>query len=145
MRGKIFLSLALVFVMAMASSCGGNSRAGKVGLKMYKHARNEVLSGVLETFFASDDTWIRDKRTGVCIWNPEPIDGESMHWSGNAIREGDELYAHGFGEVVWYFKGRAVQVDRGLFQYGKPHGTFTHRSLYDGNIIYSEWNHGEKL
>ena len=143
---KIFLCVVLILFAATMSGCANkpNSRAGEFGWKMYKEARNRFIEEALGMFFSNDENWIQDENSGVYIWNPDPIDGESVEWRGHAVRDGDKLYAHGYGMVIWHLNGEAVQGDIGYFYNGKQHGNFKH-ILSNNRVFYTDWDHGKRL
>lgn len=93
---------------------------------------------------SEDNHWIKDRNSGAYLWNPEPQDGESVTWSGDVVREGNNLYAQGRGTLTWYKDGQIIQTDEGTFERGKHHGQFRH-TFPSGNVIYSNWDHGEEI
>ncbi len=88
--------------------------------------------------------WIKDDKTNIYIWNPEPSGNEKITWSGGYIQDGDYKFAEGSGKVTWYRDGQVIQVDEGTFSHGKHHGQFKH-TFKSGNVEYSNWNHGEEI
>ena len=89
--------------------------------------------------------WIMAQNNYAYLWNPSPTDGETVTWSGGYIHDGGYRYAHGFGTVIWYRYGQAVQVDEGSFYYGRHDGTFKHRFLRSGRVEYSHWRRGVEV
>lgn len=88
--------------------------------------------------------WIKDNDTDVYLWNPEPYGDERISWSGSYVQDGDYKFAEGNGTVTWYRDGQVIQVDEGFFEHGKHHGRFKH-TLESGNVVYSNWEHGEEV
>ena len=88
--------------------------------------------------------WIKDNNTGVYIWNPEPIEGESIVWNGGYVQDGEYRYANGAGIVTWYKDGKVIQVDDGAFIRGRHHGHFTHK-FPSGRVEYSNWDNGREI
>lgn len=86
--------------------------------------------------------WIKDSNTGVYLWNPQPVDGETVSWSGGYVQDGDYKYANGFGTTTWRQYGNVSQVDEGSFERGRRHGEFKHQFFPSGNVDYSYWEHG---
>ena len=101
-------------------------------------------AAVANEVFSEDKHWIKDGNNGAYLWNPEPQDGESVRWSGDVVREGNNLYAQGRGTVTWYKNGQVVQTDEGSFERGKHHGKFKH-TFKNGNVAYSNWDHGAEI
>ena len=90
------------------------------------------------------ENWIKDSN-GVYIWNPKPIAGESIEWSGGSVVDGDYRFAEGEGTTTWYLNGEIEQIDEGTFRHGQRHGRFTHQFFPSGNIDYSNWDNGVKI
>ena len=88
--------------------------------------------------------WIKDNNTDVYLWNPEPNGNERISWNGSYVQDGDYKFADGNGTVTWYRDGKVIQVDEGYFEHGKHHGRFKH-TLESGNVVYSNWEHGEEI
>ena len=88
--------------------------------------------------------WIKDNNTDVYLWNPEPYGDERISWNGSYVQDGDYKFAEGSGTVTWYRDGQVIQVDEGSFEHGKHHGRFKH-TLESGNVVYSNWKHGEEV
>ena len=90
------------------------------------------------------ENWIKDSN-GVYLWNPKPVAGESIEWSGGSIVDGDYRYAEGEGTTTWYLNGEIEQIDEGSFRHGQRHGKFTHQFFPSGDIDYSNWDNGVKI
>lgn len=88
--------------------------------------------------------WIKDDKTDVYLWNPEPNSNEQIAWSGGYVQDGKYKFAEGSGTVTWYRNGQVIQVDEGSFEHGRHHGQFKN-TFKSGNVQYSKWNHGEKV
>lgn len=89
----------------------------------------------------SGENWIKDEHD-VYLWNPKPVDGETVSWNGAFIQDGDYKYADGFGVTTWKRYGEVTQVDEGTFEHGKRHGVFKHQFFPSGNVDHSTWEHG---
>ena len=88
--------------------------------------------------------WIQSQN-GIYLWNPSPVEGESVEWSGNYIQDGNYKFAEGSGQVTWYRYGRNTQIDEGNFEHGRHHGQFKHNFIKSGRVEYSYWSHGEEV
>ncbi|MBR1646572.1 MAG: hypothetical protein IJ685_07325 [Selenomonadaceae bacterium] len=95
-------------------------------------------------FLSEDRHWIKDNNSGAYVWNPEPQDGESVHWDGEVVRSEGNLYAHGTGTLTWYKDGQVIQVDEGTFERGRHQGKFKH-TFKSGRVDYSDWNNGVEI
>ena len=146
---KILLCIVMIFFAAVSSGCSeiikdAAESASKVVLKGTKTNDDDKVDDVQTDNKISDNDWIKDQNSGVFIWNPELQVGKNISWIGAAVRDGDKLYAQGFGTVLWYEDGQVVRRDDGTFERGKHHGQFKH-IFPNGETTYSNWNHGEKL
>lgn len=114
-----------------------SSAAAKVGV---------VAGGttVADELLSDDEHWIEASNNGARIWNPEPQEGESVRWSGGTIREGDKIYAQGYGKLEWSMDGNVFETTEGNFEHGKQNGRFTHTNA-NGEKFYSEWDNGEPV
>ena len=88
--------------------------------------------------------WIQSQN-GIYLWNPSPVDGESVEWSGNYIQDGNYRFAEGSGQITWYRYGRNTQIDEGNFEHGRHHGQFKHNFIKSGRVEYSYWANGEEV
>ncbi len=102
--------------------------------------RDQVIDSKPQTL---GEHWISDAND-VYLWNPQPQDGESIHWSGGYVRDGNHKFADGIGVVTWYRDGQVIQVDEGTFIRGRHHGQFKH-TFPSGNVDYSNWDHGVEI
>ena len=93
---------------------------------------------------ALGENWIKDSN-GVYLWNPKPMEGETVEWSGGSVADGDYLFAQGEGTTTWYLNGEIEQIDKGTFKHGQRHGQFTHQFFPSGNIDYSNWDNGVEI
>lgn len=154
---KIFLCVALIFFAAIMNGCGSsNEEAADDANKSAPPAADQAppqeepapapvdVNATAVDALSEDNHWIKDRNSGAYLWNPEPQDGESVTWSGDVVREGNNLYAQGRGTLTWYKDGQIIQTDEGTFERGKHHGQFRH-TFPSGNVIYSNWNHGEEI
>lgn len=91
-----------------------------------------------------NEHWIKDADTDICLWNPEPKDGENISWSGGFVQDGKNKFADGNGVVTWYRDGKVIQVDEGTFEHGLHNGQFKH-TFPSGRTVYSNWNRGEEI
>ena len=99
---------------------------------------------IADELLSEDKNWIKDLNNGAYIWNPEQHEGESVRWSGNVIREGNNLYAQGPGKLEWYMDGKLFETEEGNFERGKQHGRFVHINS-SGEKFYSNWDNGEPI
>lgn len=99
---------------------------------------------IADELLSEDKNWIKDLNNGAYIWNPEQHEGESVRWSGNVIREGNNLYAQGHGKLEWYMDGKLFETEEGTFERGKQQGRFVHVNS-SGEKFYSNWDNGEPI
>jgi len=83
--------------------------------------------------------FLMDPANNCKIWNPHPMAGETVRWSGNCV---DGL-AQGSGTLQWLRGGKLSETDRGEWKEGRQsgHGTqdwFTGR--YEGELFNGEPN-----
>lgn len=80
-------------------------------------------------------SFIKDKKTGCKVYNPHPVDDESVNWVGGC-KDG---FANGYGTLEWYVKDKKGSVYIGNLQNGVfegkgvlryPNGTTT----YEGDF-----------
>jgi hypothetical protein len=76
---------------------------------------------------------------GIWIWNPNPMDNETVLWQGN-VKDG---YAHGEGLLTWYYFKRVVSTYKGEMRLGRPHGYGVYR-FADGDIYEGSWHDGKR-
>ena len=78
--------------------------------------------------------WITDSNGGK-IWNPNPVSGESITWSGAYDSNGR---ATGWGVLQWYRNGIPGEQYEGEMQDGQPNGTgkevYTNGDYYEGEF-----------
>lgn len=67
---------------------------------------------------AHSGEWIADARTGCQVWNPSPIPGETIEWSGACLNG----KADGAGVLQWRVNGAPVQRFDGVFRVGRLNG-----------------------
>ena len=79
------------------------------------------------------------------LWNPFPVDNETVNWSG----ECSQGFAEGRGETTWYLNDEVNVIDSGLRQGGKSEG-FTVIRYPDGsrdegsfvdNLLHGVWTY----
>lgn len=68
--------------------------------------------------FSRAGEWIADAGSGIKVWNPNPVPGESVRWTGGAV---DGL-ASGEGELTWFLHGRVNGRYRGGMRRGIYNG-----------------------
>lgn len=112
--------------------------------KAIETSRNESSIELPTALQSLGEHWIKDNDTDVYLWNPEPYGDERISWSGSYVQDGDYKFAEGRGTVTWYRDGQVIQVDEGSFEHGRHHGRFKH-TLESGNVVYSNWEHGEEV
>ena len=140
---KKFSSLAMLLLLAtvfLATGCGDDKSSESVKPKVEQSQHVEKKSEPKPL----GENWIKDSN-GVYIWNPKPIAGESIEWSGGSVVDGDYRFAEGEGTTTWYLNGEIEQIDEGTFRHGQRHGRFTHQFFPSGNIDYSNWDNGVKI
>ena len=78
-------------------------------------ADEEICSGV----YSADGCWMEiANHPGCYLWNPFPVDNETVGWSGQC----SDGFAHGSGEVTWYENGEVSQTVSGRKRRGKSEG-----------------------
>jgi hypothetical protein len=84
--------------------------------------------------------FIADSAESCSVWNPNPVDDESITWDGSC----SEGKATGQGTVQWFEHGEAVQTVKGTFAAGRliGHGTLSWSSghWYEGEFQDSEFH-----
>ena len=87
------------------------------------------------------------------IWNPSPIKGETVEYTGGKISAyeltGQEsgfpvYFVHNKGVAKWYVNGQFTQSDEGTYYGGKRNGEFIQK-FADGRIVNSLWENGVKI
>ena len=152
--GETFKGLAYAIVgmiiIFIGNSIGDADKpeSSKITQKIEREVKEEVRDQVIEQMTDSKPQdlgyhWISDAND-VYLWNPEPQDGESIHWSGGYVRDGNHKFADGIGVVTWYRGGQVIQVDEGTFIRGRHHGQFKH-TFKSGRVDYSNWDHGVEI
>ena len=136
---KKFFTVALA-AMFLMSGCGNDKPSDQPKTKAVQTQTAEKKS----TPEPLGDNWIKDSN-GVYLWNPKPIAGETVEWSGDSVKDGDYLFAQGEGTTTWYLNGELEQIDEGTFKHGQRHGKFTHQFFPSGNISYSNWDNGTEI
>jgi len=86
--------------------------------------------------------WIKSENNGAYIWNPSPVDGEKIEWSGDYIQDGEYRFAEGYGKVTWYRYGKVVQIDEGNWVRGQRNGKIKQQFISSGKVEYNEWING---
>ncbi|MBS3913606.1 MAG: hypothetical protein KG003_14450 [Bacteroidetes bacterium] len=85
---------------------------------------------------AEKSEFIKDQN-GIWIWNPNPMEGESVLWHG-PVKNG---FAEGKGHLTWYYFKRVISTYKGEMRLGKPHGHGVYR-FADGDIYEGSWENG---
>lgn len=140
---KKFFPLAILLVLAtifLTAGCGDDKSSESVKPKVEQSQSVEKKSEPKPL----GENWIKDSN-GVYLWNPKPIAGESIEWSGGSVVDGDYRFAEGEGTTTWYLNGEIEQIDEGPFRHGQRHGRFTHQFFPSGNIDYSNWDNGVEI
>lgn len=86
---------------------------------------------------AGTNRWLTDASTGVRLWNPAPVAGESVEWH-SAGRE-----ASGPGVAIWKINGVETERAAGNWKAGKldGYGVWQHRN---GDRYEGQWQRGRK-
>lgn len=85
-----------------------------------------------------DPHWIRDPITGCSAWNPAPVAGESVLWTGHC-RNGR---LDGEGTLTWVLDGDLLNTRTGGWRDGRAVGAGVVRKA-DGVTIEADWVDGE--
>ena len=80
-----------------------------------------------------------ENHPGCYLWNPFPVDNETVSWSG----ECSGGFAQGRGEETWYQNGEVSFTVSGVNQGGKPEG-FSVISDSDGSRSEGPYLDGEQ-
>jgi hypothetical protein len=104
----------------------------------------ELVSRIINLTYPLDLHWYRDVKNGYLVWNPSPVEGESVEWDGSFVDINGLQYANGVGKVSWYENGVFSQRDEGTLSLGKRHGRFV-QTFADGREVVTHWNNGEKI
>ena len=85
------------------------------------------------------DNWIQDAASGCSVWNPSPVEHETIVWRGS-IEDGK---ASGYGIATWRVRGKKSEQALGQWRDGRLHGyaVWTHVS---GARYEGEWVSGAK-
>jgi hypothetical protein len=89
----------------------------------------------------SAGTFVADANNGCRIWNPHPLGGETVSWSGGCVNG----LAQGPGSLQWLKDGRALEKDDGAWDLGRQTGRGTQdwgSGRYEGELANGE-PHGQ--
>ena len=82
-------------------------------------AANLPVEEICSGDYSPEACWMEiANHPGCYLWNPFPVDDESVGWSGQC----SEGLAHGSGDVTWYENGEVSQTVSGLKRRGKSEG-----------------------
>lgn len=79
---------------------------------------------------------LQDPNSGCAIYNSTPLDGYSVHWSGEC-KSGK---ANGNGYVDWFLNATPIGRYEGDYVGGKMHGFGTY-AMHDGSRYIGEFRH----
>jgi hypothetical protein len=82
-------------------------------------------------------TLVADPHSGCKVWNPHPVGGETVDWSGSCV---DGL-AQGPGSLQWMRDGRVMEKDDGEWNQGRQTGPGTqdwNSGRYQGELAGGE-------
>lgn len=106
-------------------------------------SEEEVYAGVA----SSVGLWMEISNNAGCyLWNPVPVDGESVSWSG----ECSNGFAQGDGRIDWYQHGALDAISETRFRDGRRHGptvfrdtdgTLTAEGPYVNGQRHGTWTH----
>ncbi len=98
-----------------------------------------ALSGGLVQAADPASEWLADANSGVRIWNPVSVPGETVRWEG--ARQDDK--ASGPGVAVWYAEGEEREQAAGEWGGGRlnGHAVWWHR---DGMRYEGCWENGRR-
>jgi hypothetical protein len=86
-------------------------------------------------------TFVTDPNNGCKVWNPHPLGGESVNWSGGCA---DGL-GQGQGTLQWLKNGKALEKDDGEWRLGRQTGRGSqdwNSGHYEGELANGE-PHGQ--
>ncbi len=67
---------------------------------------------------AAGGEWITDPKAGCAVWNPAPVEGETITYEGTC-KDG---LANGAGRLRWYRGGKLNSIYKGDYRAGRMHG-----------------------
>jgi MORN repeat len=82
-------------------------------------------------------SFIADPKNGCKLWNPHPLPGETVSWSGDCIQG----LAQGAGTVLWSRNGEPFEKDEGIWDQGRQSGRGTQDwriGRYEGELTGGE-------
>ena len=94
-------------------------------------ARPDIPEGDIYAGVASSEgLWMEiSNQPGCYLWNPVPVDDETVHWSG----ECSQGFAQGDGQIDWYQHGALDAISETRFRDGRRNGPTVFRSA-DGTL-----------
>ncbi|MBQ7630184.1 MAG: hypothetical protein IJS81_08250 [Selenomonadaceae bacterium] len=135
----VLIGLTTTFLV---TACGSDSNSEKVTTPTEKSESTEKpAEKVVQSL---GEHWIKDANN-VYLFNPKPIAGESIEWSGNFVQDGDYKFADGEGKITWYLNGEIEQIDEGTFKHGQRDGNFRHEFFPGGSVAYTKWDNGVEI
>ncbi|MBN1363588.1 MAG: 2-isopropylmalate synthase [Syntrophaceae bacterium] len=97
-----------------------------------------IIAFLLVPSVVNAGKWFNTDKTNCKIWSTEFSAGNTVTWSGKCING----YASGFGDEVWYEKGKEIRSYKGQIKMGKRHGkgalTFVNGNKYECDFINGE-------
>jgi hypothetical protein len=81
--------------------------------------------------------FIADPRNGCKVWDPHPLAGETVSWSGNCTQG----LAQGAGTVLWSRGSKPFEKDEGIWDQGRQSGRGTQdwgSGRYEGELTGGE-------
>ena len=91
--------------------------------------------------YSPDSCWMElADRPGCHLWNPAPIDNETVGWSG----ECSGGFAQGNGRVNWYENGELGQIEEARMQDGMRNGPHVVRSADGARESEGSYVHGQR-
>ncbi len=97
-----------------------------------------LLGGIMGLKADNAEAWLVDEESGVSIWNPLPVTGESVHWRG--LRRDS---ASGSGLVIWKLNGSESEQAAGDWESGRLHGDAVWQHS-DGQRYEGQWESGRR-
>ncbi len=85
----------------------------------------------------STGDFVADPRNNCKVWDPHPIAGETVTWSGDCING----FAQGDGTVLWSRYGKPFEKDEGHWDQGRQSGRGTQdwrSGRYEGELSEGE-------
>lgn len=123
-RGHWLVLLALVLPATAASAA-----VTKIAPEFRFRAENPVLTG-------EDIFWLLDEKSGCWLFNPLPVKGDKVTWSGLC----QDKLASGQGTMMIYRGDAVYSIQTGVFTRGSLNGQGVSGSpqteVYEGEFVY---------